>query len=67
MQVTEKRKWQTTCVDAADGSGDALVEIPPELLKEQGWGAGREFDLQLIEGAIILSPKAPRVAADAEG
>ena len=67
MLVTEKRNWQTTCVDAADGSGDLLVEIPPDLLQEQGWEMGQEFDLQLIEGAIILTPKTPGVAADAEG
>ncbi|MEB0024754.1 AbrB/MazE/SpoVT family DNA-binding domain-containing protein [Pseudomonas sp. MH9.2] len=67
MHVTEKRKWQTSCVDVADGSGDLLVEIPPDLLQEQGWEMGQEFDLQLIEGAIILTPKTHGVAADAEG
>ena len=67
MLVTEKRHWQTTCVDAADGSGDLLVEIPSEVLLEQGWEVGQEFDLQLIDGAVILTPKAPGAAPDAEG
>lgn len=42
------RKWSTVCVDAADGSGDLIIELPPELLTAMGWSVGASlfFDIQ---------------------
>ncbi len=42
------RKWSMVCVDAGDGSGDLIVELPPDLLKAMGLSVGDTlfFDIQ---------------------
>ncbi|OLZ82174.1 hypothetical protein B0T40_22245 [Chromobacterium haemolyticum] len=32
--------WRVPLLDAGDGSGDALLTIPDELLASAGWGEG---------------------------
>jgi hypothetical protein len=33
-------KWIATILDAADGTGDGIIELPEELLKQLGWEIG---------------------------
>lgn len=35
-------------------NGDALVEIPPDLMKEMGWKEGDVLDMQLENDMIVI-------------
>jgi AbrB family looped-hinge helix DNA binding protein len=35
-------------------NGDAIVELPPELLEEMGWKEGDTLDISEKEGKIII-------------
>lgn len=50
------RKWSTVCFDAGDGSGDLIIELPPELLSAMGLSVGDtlHFDIQ-PDQTILLS------------
>ena len=36
-------------------NGDAIIELPPELLKEMGWGEGTVLNIEEKDGAIYLN------------
>jgi bifunctional DNA-binding transcriptional regulator/antitoxin component of YhaV-PrlF toxin-antitoxin module len=41
--------------DVEDGSGDGILTIPPEIIKQTGWKEGTKLDISLGEnGEIIL-------------
>lgn len=50
------KKWIVECLDAADGSGDLIIELPPELLSLMGLSEGDtlNFDIQ-PDQTILLS------------
>lgn len=37
--------WKLTCRDARDGSGDAILELPDDLLQAAGWAGGDTLEL----------------------
>ena len=39
-------RWKLTCRDAGDGSGDAILELPDELLQAAGWAEGDTLELE---------------------
>ena len=43
--------------DAVDGSGDFIVNLPPELLAQMGLGLRDILTVEVIDGAIVLKPK----------
>ncbi|WP_318183287.1 AbrB/MazE/SpoVT family DNA-binding domain-containing protein [Pseudomonas fluorescens] len=55
--MIESKRWTSLCQDPEDGSGDLIVDLPPELLEEMGLAAGDELDIAVADGLIILSPK----------
>ena len=38
--------WKLTCRDAGDGSGDALLELPDDLLQAAGLAVGDTLELE---------------------
>ena len=54
--MTESEAWTVRCQDTADGSGDFIVDLPPELLAEMGWDLGDILTVEVIDGAIVLKP-----------
>jgi antitoxin component of MazEF toxin-antitoxin module len=44
------------CQDAGDGSGDLIVELPPELLEMIELDIGDELSLEELEGTIVMKP-----------
>ena len=50
------KHWITECIDAGDGSGDVIVELPTELLESMGLRIGNELTLEMISGSIVLKP-----------
>lgn len=47
-------RWQTTILDAGDGSGDGILELPDELCSQMGWKAGDKLSLTLTESGGLL-------------
>jgi hypothetical protein len=50
------QRWRTPCIDAGDGTGDFLVELPQELLEEMGLKVGDDLALDIVSGVLILRP-----------
>ena len=44
------------CQDPADGSGDVIVDLPPDLVADLGLNIGDVFTVEVIDGAIVLKP-----------
>jgi antitoxin ChpS len=57
--MSDKNRWTSVCQDPGDGSGDLIVDLPPELLEKMGLEAGDELTIEVADGMIILSPKNP--------
>lgn len=54
MNSDEDNKWMVTLIDPADGSGDAILPFPDDLLSALGWEEGDELSIALEEKKIIL-------------
>jgi hypothetical protein len=55
--MNETQSWTARCQDTADGSGNVIVDLPPELLSSLGLVLGDELTIEVIDGAIVLKPK----------
>jgi len=51
--------WKLTLIDPEDGSGDALVELPDELLAEVGWVEGELLEIEQVEKCIVIKKHDP--------
>jgi hypothetical protein len=40
-----KKHWTTKLIEAEDGSGDAILQFPDELIQEKGWKEGTVLNL----------------------
>lgn len=64
--MSERERWTVKCQDTADGSGDAIVDLPPELLAALGLSLGDELTIEVLDGAIVLKPKCNTSVATAD-
>jgi antitoxin ChpS len=55
--MTEAQRWTVTCQDPADGSGDVIIDLPPDLLASAGLNIGDVLTIEVIDGAIVLTPE----------
>ena len=55
--MTEAQRWTVKCQDPADGSGDVIIDLSPELLASLGLNIGDVLTVEVIDGAIVLTPK----------
>ncbi|MNJ45230.1 hypothetical protein D3C77_403170 [compost metagenome] len=44
------------CQDPGDGSGDVIIDLPPDVLKAMNVGVGDSLSIELINGSIVLKP-----------
>ena len=51
-----EKTYTTNVLDICE-NGDALVELPQDLLDQQGWGEGTVLNIEKIDGQIIISRK----------
>lgn len=49
-------RMKVKCQDPGDGSGDVIVELPPEILKELDVTVGDQLSIESIDGVIVLKP-----------
>jgi len=47
-------KFTTTVVDAGDGTGDGMLEIPDELLAALGWCEGDVLNVKVREPSVLV-------------
>ena len=56
------KTFTTYIKDAEDGSGDAIIEFPDEILMELGWKEGTELNIDLrvdpAGNVIVITPVA---------
>lgn len=52
--MESNKVWKLTLLDAGDGSGDALIELPDELLAKVGWVEGELLEIEQVEKCIII-------------
>jgi hypothetical protein len=55
--MSEPERWTVKCQHTADGTGDVIVDLPPELLVTLGLSLGDELTIEVLDGAIVLKPK----------
>lgn len=46
--------WNLKLTDPKDGSGDAFLEFPTELLATVGWVEGDLLEIEQVEKTIVL-------------
>lgn len=50
-------KVHITKVSAILENGDAVLDLPPELIEELGWEVGDKLDYDVRDGSIYLTNK----------
>lgn len=55
MNPNLQTKWTIPLVDAGDGSGDAIISLPGELLELLGWVDGDELLLDVVGNSITFT------------
>ena len=48
------KTYESKVLEICD-NGDAIVELPEELLKELGWKVGDELDYQMVNGSVHIT------------
>lgn len=54
--MSESLRTTVKCQDPGDGSGDVIIDLPPDLLKGMDLGIGDSLSIELVDGAIVLKP-----------
>ena len=54
------KKYESKVLEICD-NGDAIIEIPPELMTEIGWKVGDVLDLVDLQGRIVIINKSKEV------
>ena len=62
--MTQSARTTVKCLDPGDGSGDVIVELPDDILRELGVTTGDRLSIELINGDIVLKPVRERREAD---
>lgn len=55
MKNTNQTHWEVPLIDAGDGSGDALLLFPPEMLVLMGWIEGDTLSVESIDNTLKIS------------
>ena len=54
------KKYESRVLEICD-NGDAIIEIPPELMEDLGWEVGDTIDIVEIQKRIVLINKTKEV------
>jgi antitoxin ChpS len=55
--MKKSNNWMVTCQDTMNGSGDFIIDLPPDLLTELGLGVGDVLIIEVVNDSIVLKPK----------
>ena len=48
------KKYESKVLEICD-NGDAIVELPEELMEELGWKVGDKLDYQMKDGSVYVT------------
>jgi len=48
------KKFESKVLEICD-NGDAIVELPDELMEELGWKVGDKLDYQMKDGSVYVT------------
>lgn len=54
--MSESVRAVVKCQDPGDGSGDVIIDLPPDILAAMDVGLGDSLSIELINGLIVLRP-----------
>lgn len=54
--MSESVQTIVTCQDPGDGSGDVIIDLPPDVLAAMNVGLGDSLSIELIDGSVVLKP-----------
>lgn len=54
--MTQSARTTVKCQDPGDSSGDVIVELPPDILKEMNLALGDKLSIELVDSVIVLRP-----------
>jgi antitoxin component of MazEF toxin-antitoxin module len=54
--MTQSVRTLVKCQDPADGSGDVIIDLPPDVLAAINVGLGDSLTIELVNGVIVLRP-----------
>jgi hypothetical protein len=49
--------WTTELIETDDGTGDAILQFPDELIAETGWKEGTVLKLAVKDGILYITEK----------
>ena len=49
--------WTTELIETDDGTGDAILQFPDELIAEVGWKEGTVLKLAVKDGILYITEK----------
>ncbi|MES2014058.1 MAG: AbrB/MazE/SpoVT family DNA-binding domain-containing protein [Pseudomonadota bacterium] len=52
--MSKSKTWKVHLIDTGDGTGDAIIELPDDLLAETGWAIGDVIDVEPGDGCVFL-------------
>lgn len=50
-----EEKWQVALIDAGDGSGDVILNLPDELMTLTGWAIGDNLSIEVVDDYIKVT------------
>jgi antitoxin ChpS len=54
--MSESVQTIVTCQDPGDGSGDVIIDLPPDVFAAMNVGLGDSLSIELIDGSVVLKP-----------
>ena len=48
------KTYTAEILDAEDGSGDGILQLPDDFCKEDDWREGDRIEMEVIDGAIKM-------------
>lgn len=54
--MSDSVRTTVKCQDPGDGSGDGIIDLPPDVLTAMNVGLGDLLTIELVEGSIVLKP-----------
>lgn len=54
--MSDSLQTTVTCQDPGDGSGDVIIDLPPDILAAMDVGLGDSLSIELVDGSIVLKP-----------
>lgn len=48
------KTYTAEILDAEDGSGDAVLQLPEDFCKEDDWREGDRIEIEVVDGAIKM-------------